>query len=99
MARADHVERVDRPSLAETRLRVKEPGSPGADWRTVDDSLQQLLFLPDTEVELTLKGSEKLAGIQLKVHPTSPPELKRLDERTFADPLDAPRGDDSRDPV
>ncbi len=78
------VERVDRPSLVETRLRVKEPGSPGNDWRSVDDSLKQLLFLPDTEVELTLKGSEKLAGVELKVHPASPPELKQLDERTFS---------------
>jgi len=78
------VDRVDRPSLAETSLRVKEPGSAGADWRSVDNSLHQLLFLPDTEVELTLKGSEKLAEIQLKVHPASPPDLERLDERTFA---------------
>jgi hypothetical protein len=77
------VERVDRPALAETRLRVKEPGSAGADWRTVDNSLNQLLFLPDTEVELTLKGSEPLAAIELKVHPASPPQLKRLDDRTF----------------
>jgi hypothetical protein len=77
------IDRVDRPSLAETGLRVKEPGSAGADWRTVDQAVQQWLFLPDTEVELTLKGSEKLTGIQLNVHPTSPPELKRLDERTF----------------
>jgi hypothetical protein len=77
------IDRVDRPSLAETRLRVKEPGSPGAEWRTVDSSVQQWLFLPDTEVELTLKGSEKLTDIQLNVHPTSPPEVKRLDDRTF----------------
>jgi hypothetical protein len=78
------VERVDRPSLAETRLRVKEPGTADTEWRSADNSLQHLLFLPDTEVELTLVGSEKLADIQLKVHPGSPPELKRADERTFA---------------
>jgi len=78
------VERAARPRLAEARLRVKEPGSAGDGWRKVDDSLQQWLFLPDTEVELTLVGSEKLADIQLKVHPGSPPELKRVGERTFA---------------
>jgi hypothetical protein len=77
------VERVDRPSLAGTRLRVKEPGSASTGFRTVDSSLQQWNFLPDTEVELTLVGSEKLSGIQLNVHPTSAPEPKRLDDRTF----------------
>ena len=45
--------------------------------------LPALLFLPDTEVELTLVGTEKLANIQLKVHPGSSPALKRLDDRTF----------------
>ena len=38
--------------------------------------LQHLLFLPDTEVELTLVGNEKLADIQLKVHPGSAPALE-----------------------
>jgi hypothetical protein len=77
------VERVDRPMLAETRLRVKEPGTAADGWRTLDGPLQHLLFQPDTEIEFTLVGSEKLADIQLKVHPGSPPDLKRVDERTF----------------
>jgi hypothetical protein len=76
------VERVDRPSLAESRLRIKEPGT-AAGWRALDGPLQHLLFLPDTEVELTLVGNEKLTDIQLKVHPGSTPELKRIDDRTF----------------
>ncbi len=33
------VERVDRPSLAETRLRVKEPGTAAEGWRTVGWSI------------------------------------------------------------
>jgi hypothetical protein len=78
------VERVDRPSLAETRLRVKEPGAAYEGFRSIDDPRQHLLFLPDTQVELTLVGNEKLADIEMKVHPGSPPELNRLDERSFA---------------
>jgi hypothetical protein len=78
------IERVDRPSLAETRLRVKEPGAAYSGFRAIDDPRQHLLFLPDTQVELTLVGSENLSEIQLKVHPAQPPELKRKDERTFA---------------
>jgi hypothetical protein len=77
------VERVDRPSIAETRLRVKEPGTAASDWRSADITASHLLFLPDTEVELTLVGNENLAGIDVKVHPGTPPELKRQNDRTF----------------
>jgi hypothetical protein len=78
------LERVDRPSLAETRLRVKEPGATYQGFRDVGDPRQHLLFLPDTEVELTLVGNEKLDEAQLKLQPETPPGLKRIDERTFA---------------
>ncbi len=49
----------------------------------LDGPLQHLLFLPDTEVELTLVGNETLSEIQLKVHPGTAPAIKRLDDRTF----------------
>jgi hypothetical protein len=78
------VERVDRPALAETRLKVKEPGASYTGFRSVDDPRQHLLFLPDTEIELTLVGTEPLSATELKVHPGSSPELKRIDERAFS---------------
>ncbi|ODU01289.1 MAG: hypothetical protein ABS79_01925 [Planctomycetes bacterium SCN 63-9] len=77
------IDRVDRPSLAETRLRVKEPGASYAGFRAIEDPRQHLLFLPDTELELTLVGSESLAGIDLKIHPGVPPKVERVDSRTF----------------
>jgi hypothetical protein len=77
------VARVDRPSLAETRLRVKEPGTADPAFRNIDDPRQHLLLLPDTEVELTLVGTEPLTGVELKVHPGTPPRTTRVDERTF----------------
>ena len=77
------LERVDRPSLAETRLRVKEPGATYEGFRSVDDARQHLIFLPDTEVELTLVGNEALSDTKLKVHAGSSPTLKRIDDRTF----------------
>jgi hypothetical protein len=77
------LERVDRPSLAQTRLRVKEPGATYQGFRDVGDPRQHLLFLPDTEVELTLAGNEKLDDAQLKVEPETRPTLQRIDERTF----------------
>jgi len=78
------VERVDRPSLANIKLRVKEPGSLAPEFRDVSDPRQHLLFLPDTEVELTLVGTEKLADAKLKFHGEGAPPLARRDERTFA---------------
>lgn len=77
------VDRVDRPALAATRLRVKEPGSPGNEFRSVDENAQHPVFLPDTEVELTLVGSEPLADIRMTVHPGQPPKLIRIDAKTF----------------
>jgi hypothetical protein len=77
------LQRVDRPALAATRLRVKEPGAAYEGFRTVDDPRQHLLFLPETVVELTLVGNEPLSGAALKIHPGQPPELKRLDDRSF----------------
>jgi hypothetical protein len=77
------LERVDRPALAATRLRVKEPGSNIPGFRNVEETRQHLLFLPDTEVEMTLEGTESLAEAQLKVHPGEPPALQRTGGRTF----------------
>ena len=78
------VERVDRPSLEATKLRVREPGSPGNDFREVEDARQHPVFLPDTEVELTLVGSEPIADARLTVHPGQPPQLARVDGRSFS---------------
>ncbi len=78
------LERVDRPTLAQTRLRVKEPGATYQGFRDVEDPRQHLLFLPDTEVELTLVGNEQLDDTQLKVQPETKPAVKRIDERSFA---------------
>ena len=77
------VERVDRPSLAEIKLRVKEVGADSAGFRDVDDPRQHLVFLPDTEVELTLIGNEAIADARLTVHPGSAPRPVRVDRRTF----------------
>jgi len=78
------VDRVDRPSLAGVKLRVKEPGTANPDFREVEDPRQHLLFFPDTELELTLTGSEPLSVAKLDVHPGTPPRLDRLDEKAFA---------------
>jgi hypothetical protein len=77
------LDRVDRPFLAETRLRVKEPGATYSGFRSVDDPRQHLLFLPDTEVEMTLVGSEPLKETQVKIQAGKGLGLARTDERTF----------------
>jgi hypothetical protein len=78
------LERVDRPALAETKVRVREPGAPYAGFRVVEDARQHLVFLPDTEVELTLAATEPVSDTRLKIQSGRPPDLKRVDERTFA---------------
>jgi hypothetical protein len=77
------LERVDRPVLAETRLRVREPGATYDGLRDVEGPRQHLLFLPDTEIELTLIGNESLDGTELKVEPETKLAMTRIDERTF----------------
>jgi hypothetical protein len=78
------VDRADRPSLGSARFRVREPGAPGGAFRAVDESVQHPVFLPDTEVELTLVGSEPIADARMTVHPGEPPKLGRVDAKTFA---------------
>jgi hypothetical protein len=75
--------RADRPALASARFRVREPGTPAGAMRVVDEGLQHPVFLPDTELELTLTGSEPLSDARLTVHPGEPPKLARVDAQTF----------------
>lgn len=77
------VERVDRPTLAEVRLRVKEPGSAEADFKTADPA-QSPLFLADSQVELTLMGDQDLAEARLKLNPGESPALSRTGARSFS---------------
>ena len=78
------VERVERPTLQAARLRVRDPGAAKGESRAVDDTGQSLIFLPDTEIELTLVGTEPIARTRLEVHPGASPALDRVDPRTFA---------------
>ena len=78
------VERVDRPSLESVKLRVRDPGAPEGAFRAIEDTRQHLIFLPDTEVELTLLGTEPIARTRVDVHPGAPPGLARLDPKSFA---------------
>jgi hypothetical protein len=77
------IERLDRPELAEVKLRVREPGARYEGFRDVEDTHQNLIFLPDTQVELTLVGNEPLSDLTLDVHPGEIGTPERVDARTF----------------
>ncbi len=77
------IERVDRPSLVAAKLRVREPGTIGEELKPVEEGIQHPVFLADTEVELTLVGSEPIADVRLTVHPGTPPKLDRTESKTF----------------
>ena len=93
------VERVDRPSLAETRVRVKEPGATYSGFRTVDDARQHLLFLPDTEIELTLVGTEAISESQVKIQAGKTLAACAGRRSHVHDDLEAHRGHHARDPL
>ncbi|MDB5351954.1 MAG: hypothetical protein JWN86_3201 [Planctomycetota bacterium] len=78
------VDRVDRPSLAALKLRVRDAGSATGAFRAIEDSGQSLIFLPDTEVEITLVGSEPIALTRVDMSPGASPGLGRVDPRTFS---------------
>jgi hypothetical protein len=78
------VERVDRPSLQAVKLRVRDPGAAKGEFRSVEDSGQSLVFLPDTEVDLTLVGSEPIVRTRVDVYPGAAPALERVDPKAFA---------------
>ncbi len=77
------VDRVDRPVLTTIGVRVHDPGAGTGEFRTIADTRQHLIFLPDTEIELTLKGTEPIRQTRVDVHPGAPPQLDRIDDRTF----------------
>ena len=77
------VDRVDRPSLATTQLRVREPGASDGAYRTITDTRQHLIFLPETEVEITLVGTEAIRAARVEIHPGTAPALTRVDPKTF----------------
>lgn len=77
------IERVDRPALARTLVRVKEPGTADAEFRDAEESPSRMLFLPDTEVELTLEGTQDLSEARVAFNPGAAPPLTRTGPRTF----------------
>ena len=70
LAGADHA-RAGRPARPWPKrgCASRSPEQPTRGSADVEDPRQHLLFLPDTEVELTLVGNEKLDDAQLKVQP------------------------------
>ena len=80
------VERVDRPALAETQAaRQGARRNVHAAFARVDDPRQHLLFLPDTEIELTLVGTESISASQVKIQADKLLRLLRGDDRTYHD--------------
>ncbi len=78
------LDRLDRPALAATQVRVREPGANDQGFRPIDDPRHHLVFLPDTQIEMTLIGTEPLAEARLKIQSGNAPPLRRVDDKTFA---------------
>jgi hypothetical protein len=78
------VERVERPVLKAVQIRARDPSVADSEFQPVAGDAQHPVFLPDTELELTLVGNEPIAEAHIAMHPGQPPELDRRDPQTFS---------------
>ncbi len=82
--------RAPSPSSASTDRRSRKrksasrsPAPPTPAFERSKIRSQHLLFLPDTEIELTLVGSEPLSECQVKIQAGKALPLSRSNDRTF----------------
>jgi len=78
------IEPIDRPAIESLTFVARSPGRSEAETFRADDAEKQLLFLPTTELELQLVGTQALASAKVVVSGTeSAPELSREDDRRY----------------
>ncbi|HJT36555.1 MAG TPA: hypothetical protein VJ783_31320 [Pirellulales bacterium] len=77
------VEPIDRPTVSSLVVLARRPGSDEAQQHTPEGADAQLLFLPDTKLELQLVSSVPLAAATLSAKEGSPPPLERRDDTHY----------------
>lgn len=77
------VEPIDRPAVESLMIVARRPGGGPAETHTHEGSESQLLFLPDTELELELAATVPVVDARLTAKSGSPPVLERVDERRY----------------
>lgn len=73
------VEPIDRPAVSSLVVLARRPGSDEAQAHTPEGADAQLLFLPDTQLELQLVSSVPLSAATLSAKDGTPPQLERGD--------------------
>lgn len=78
------VEPIDRPAVSTLEITSRSPGAKQPHTQRVGDSSTQLLFLPETQLELRLVANQNVANAEA-LDKGSPLEgWQRVDERTYA---------------
>ena len=78
------VEPIQRPGVDSLTIVAHTPGKSEQDTFRADDAERQLLFLPTTQLELTLKATQPLASARATVSGTDKRiELDRIDDETY----------------
>jgi len=78
------VEPIDRPGVRSIEITSKLPGASESKTERVDEGGAQLLFLPQTELELRLVADQALQSAQVLDKGTPLSGWRRVDERTYA---------------
>ncbi len=77
------VEPIDRPAVSSLVVLARRPGSDESEAHTPEGADAQLLFLPDTELELQVISSVPLSRAALTAKEGSPPKFERRDETHY----------------
>ncbi len=77
------VEPVDRPAVATLEIISRRPGSKETQRQQVGEGSEQLLFLPQTELELRLTANQPLRSAQALDRAAPAPGWRRVDDRCY----------------
>lgn len=78
------IEPIDRPTVESLTVIARPPGQDKPQTHTADSADSQLLFLPDTELELRLTSSVPLDEARLLAKEGAPPKLVRDDDTHYS---------------
>lgn len=78
------IEPIDRPAVSTLEIISRAPGFKEPRTERVGDSSTQLLFLPETELELRLVANQNVASAEALDKGTPLEGWQRVDDRTYA---------------
>ena len=78
-----HIEPIDRPTVRTLELTARRPGGTADETQQIGDASAQLLYLPQTQLQLELVASEPLSSAEVLDKGLPLAGWTRVDERTY----------------